>query len=89
MSFNQQNNTSITDFKGSFTLANNNIVDNISIRKTLNTDALGNVLDTKFKIEYSGNFFISIDAYDYQLADVTELLLYLKDNLPGYNSTPQ
>lgn len=74
--------TSITNFtKENYELTSGYVVPSLTVKRTAVTDSDNNTT-VKYTIESRAKFYVSIDVYDTDLVDVTELLLWIKDNLP-------
>lgn len=76
MSFENVKTVEIKDYVANLTLQNSREIQGIQIRKTNDNGTV------RFNLNMnSDNMFFSIDVNQVDLSDLTEVLLYLKDNL--------
>lgn len=76
MAFNQLKNVVINDYVAELELTNGRKINNISVRKTTDNDKV------RYNINLNNNsLFFSLDVNKDELPDLTEILLWIKDNL--------
>lgn len=76
----KQSSTS-SEFEGQATI-NGQTITGIQVRKQV--ESQGETTRTKYNIVYAGPYYISIDVLESDLPHMTDLLLWIRDNLPGY-----